>query len=79
MDATEIKAAIDHGFSDMEAIATKLNHPGAVAEMEKIKALLESPLALEGLALGISFGIAKLAGVSAAVEPAKAPTGAPSA
>ena len=79
MTAADIKAAIDHGFADIEAIETALNHPEAVAATEKIKALLESPLALEGLALGISFGIEKLAAKAVAATPAPATGSAPTA
>lgn len=76
MDATQVKAVIEHGFADIEAIETALNHPEAVAATEKIKALLESPLALEGLALGITFGLEKLAAkvVSAAPVTDSAPS-----
>jgi len=79
MTAADIKAAIDHGSSDLESIATKLNHPEAAAAIEKIKALLESPLALEGLALAISFGIEKLAAKAVAATPAPATGSAPTA
>lgn len=72
MTAPEIKAALEHGCSDLEAIATELNHPEAAAMIEKFKSLLESPLALDGLALAVSFGLSKIG--AAAAEPAKAPT-----
>src|SRR6185312_6712736 len=72
MTATEVKAALDHAFTDLESLATAVGQGAHVPTLESVKAFLENPLALEAIAVGVSFGLSKIGAATA--EPAKAPT-----
>lgn len=60
MTSDQIKSAVEHGFADLEALASAIGKADIAAELEKAKAFVENPLVLEVLATAVTIGLGKI-------------------
>jgi len=60
MTSDQIKAAVEHGFADVEELAKAIGKADIVPEIEKAKAFVENPLVLEVVAMVVSIGLGKI-------------------